>query len=209
MTTSPDALPQWKGTAVPWIARWSDEIIREPYSMAQTREGMVFVYPDGKENRDPRGYLWQREGLKRGGEPKFAQVNTYRQRASMRKCLCQVCGKKIDERPIRWLMPLEGIQRNPAGDPLTVSAPTCSDCIELALELCPHMKKAGYEILNVLEYSEWGVYGEAMLQTRQRLRPTFFGYDQDYGPQFSWELVFAKQVVVRLDKFTVEKRVEP
>lgn len=201
MTTDRSILPQWKGHPVPWVARWSNEVIREPYGIMRTRDGTMFGYHDGNEFRDGRGILWQREGLNRGGEPKFAQVNTYRQRASMRKCLCQVCGKKIDERPIRWLMPLEGVQWKD-DEALTVSAPTCSDCIDVALELCPHMKHSGHEILNVLEYSEWGVYGEAMLKTGQRIRPTFFGYDQDYGPNFSWELVFAKQIVVRLDKYT-------
>lgn len=206
--TDPARLPQWKGRAVPWITRWTGERSTSPFRPT-IRNGLLAIeYEDGNENRERSGALWQRESLSRRGEPEFAMISTYRQRAAMTRGRCQVCGDKIEETPIRWLMPLDGIKHIDDSD-ITMSAPTCSGCIELALELCPHLKRKGYHILKVLDYEAWGVYGEfLMLGEQGPVRgQSYMGYEVDHPQGFSWHAVLAKQLVVRLTKYTIEETV--
>lgn len=217
MTTDPTSLPQFKGRPVPWITRWTNEIIGQPYSLERTRDGIRTVYPDGKSEDRMGGTLWQREGIMRGGEPQWKQVSTYRQRFAMRKCACQVCGKKITEKPIQFLLPLSEPEIVPPDEfhdeaqVITVTAPTCSECIPLALQLCPHLKRNGYQILKVASYEFWGVYGEVVFTQDNSIRrmQTYIEYDSpSYGPNFSMGQIVAKQQVIRLDKFVVAERHE-
>jgi hypothetical protein len=214
VTTDPSTLPQFKGHPVPWVTRWSHErsADRLNYGVQITKDGSFRLgYKDGKDVRDGTGMLWQREGIARGGEPEWAAVNTYRQRSSMRRCQCQVCGKKIDERPIRWLMPPDGIEQVDEDTLITMQPPTCSECIPLALELCPNLKKHGYQILKVLDYKPWGVYGDVVMMSEGGLRKfkSAVSYDTTmYGPEFRLSHVMAQQAVVQLGKFVVEERVE-
>lgn len=212
MTTDPAILPQWNGRPVPWVTRWSGEVIEESLTISlhpERREIMV-GYRNGNENREPSGILWQREGITRGGEPQWAQVSTYRQRASMTRRKCQVCGRKIESRVIRWLIPKRLLETTEDGETLTTSPPTCDSCIPLALELCPFLKKSGeWVILRVLEYEAWGVLGEAVAYDKekhatQRLRGAMIKYDKEY-PRISPGAVIAKQQVAQLTKFSEEK----
>lgn len=205
--TPKSALPQHEGRPIPWITRWTGELVRTPYSISVGREDVRLSYEDGNENRDPNGLLWKREGLGRGGSPEYSQVNTYRQRASMRKRLCQVCGSKINERPIRWLMPAEQLNLDEDGTAITSSAPTCASCIPLALELCPYLKASDYLILKVLDYEPWGVYGQAVAIDREEgkgrdLRGVYVPYE---NPPIELSAVCAFQEVVRLTKYVVEE----
>lgn len=217
MVTDQSTLPQFKGRAVPWVTRWTNEILRLPYSLRVTREGVETYYPDGKTEDRMGGTLWQREGITRGGEPEWAQVNTYRQRFAMRKCACQVCGERITTKPVRFLMPLNGMEVVPPDEfhdepqVITIQAPTCDECIPLALKLCPHLKKYGYQIVKVANYELWGIYGEVVFTRDNQMRriQTYVEYDsQSYGPEFSMGQVMAKQQVIRLDKFVIEEKHE-
>lgn len=211
MPTDPSTLPQWKGRPVPHVARWTGEVIREPYSVGYLpgTGNPKFVYQDGNEDRR-YGVLWQREGISRNGEPMYAAVNTYRQRACMDRRKCQICGNKITTPVIHWLMPIgenEGVQWLD-DRALTTSAPTCDDCIPLALDLCPHLRMHGYEIYKVLEYEPWGVYGEAIdYRTRQRFQ-NYVSFTENYGPGFNLGLVLAKQLAVEWTKFSLDMRHE-
>lgn len=211
MTTDPSKLPQHNGRPVPWITRWTGEVIQEPYTLEMTRAGLRLVYPDGKDGDYTDGALWQREGLRRGGEPQYAQVSTYRQRKAMRRGHCQVCGDKITEKPMRFLMPLFGLEELDENTHLTTQAPTCSECIPLALQLCPHLKHKGYQLLKVIDYDLWGFFGEVVyLQEGQvRRMRTFVGMDQHNPPQFSLSQVLAKQQVIKLNKFVIEETLLP
>lgn len=148
---------EWNGRPVPWVTRWTGEIAPDRYEIASTPDGRI-TYAAGLNNYDPRDpkILWQREGIMRGGEPEWANVSTYRQRAAMRRRLCQVCGTKIADGPIRWLMPPDGLEqyRTPDGEVvnITMSAPTCDGCVDVALNHCPHMVGAGAMILTVEDY---------------------------------------------------------
>lgn len=208
MTTPKSALHQHKGQPVPWITRWTGEVVPVAHSFSVTKDGRARVfYPDGIEDRDPNGVLWKREGLGRHGTPQYAQVNAYRQRAAMRRRLCQICGSKIDERPIRWLVDDAGLHYDDDdGTAITGSAPTCSSCIPLALELCPHLKK-GYSILKVLDYEPWGLYGQAVeidieAGKRRDLRGVYVPYADS---PIELSAIVAFQEIVRLTKYVIEE----
>jgi len=215
MTTPVSDLPSYKGKPVPWITRWSGETSKDrfKYDIIRTSKGFSLVYPDGNETREG-DLLWQREGLGRNGHPEFKNVSTYRQRAAMRKCLCQVCGKKILDRPIPWLVPVldDSIEYVDADTPITLQAPTCAECIDLALQLCPHLKTNGYRILKVLDYELWGVFGQvlAVQEGRPVKMQSAVSYDTAmYGEGFSLGQVLAQQEVAKLGKFVVEKEFRP
>lgn len=210
-------LPSFKGRPVPWITRWTEETSKERYSYQTSvnKDGLLRIaYTDGKENREG-DLLWQREGINRQGVPEFKVVSTYRQRSALRKCLCQVCGKKITDRPIPWLVPiLEGtIEYVDDDTPITIQAPTCTECVDLALKLCPHLKAQGYQLLMVEDYELWGVFGQVSAFSGGG-RPTKFQsavcYDTTmYGPDFTLAQVLAQQEVAKLGKFTVEREYRP
>jgi hypothetical protein len=217
IATPTSALPQWNGRPVPWITRWTGEVSSESLQVSIDREGVHLNYPDGNEDRDEFGVLWKREGIGRGGEPQYSQVNTYRQRLAMRRRRCQVCGSRIDERPIRWLMSERQLLLADGADPYlglpgdydasTISAPTCSACIPLAMELCPHLRNNPWVILKVLEYEPWGVYGEAVKLDREDgrgrdLRGVYVPYED---PPIELSAVVAFQLVVQFTKFVIEE----
>lgn len=208
--TAKSALPQHDGRPVPWVTRWTGEVSEDRISVMRTPEGIFLQYSDGLENRDARGFMWKREGIGRRGEPQYAQLNTYRQRASMLKRLCQICGSKINERPIRWLM--DPVQLHAGEDgALTISPPTCSSCIPLALELCPNLRRRGYLIARVLDYEPWGIYGEAIAidpesgKTRD-MRGVFVPFE---NPPIELTAVVGFQQVVRLTKYVIEDQRDP
>lgn len=226
MTTDPTTLSQWKDHPVPWVARWTGQKVEEALSISLTREGVHIGYKNGRENRESSGVLWLREGLNRSGEPEFGQVSAYRQRLSMTRRRCQVCGEHIQEDVIRWLMGRKQFDISPAGEPLTVSPPTCSECIPLALELCPFLKGNETMILKVLEYEPWGVHGDAVVMRDPDGKPVDVrqGFDEEMRPSWTRSLriqygraaeyaergiympaILAKQQVVRLTKFTEER----
>jgi hypothetical protein len=217
--TDPATLPQYGGHPVPWVTRWTNEIApdRFQYNLTITRDAngkpsKPELHYDDRNEDLMDGVLWQREGLSRGGKPDWASVSTYRQRLSMRKRKCQVCSEPITDMPIRWLMPLDGVEYVDEDTAITQQPPTCSACIELALELCPNLNRNGYMILRVLDYSIWGVYGQVIIthENKPTMIQTAICYDtEQYGPNFTLGQVMAQQQVVKLGKFAVEKIVDP
>lgn len=206
--TDRSTLPQYKGEPVPWVTRWTGEVSQDKLqvSIERSDRAVHLNYEDGNEDRDEHDVLWKREGLGRNGEPQYSQLNGYRQRASMRRQLCQICGTKIDERPIRWLLGKDQLN-DEEGGPVTISPPTCSACIPLALELCPYLKRAGYAIVKVLEYERWGIYGEAIQldyenEKYRDLRGVYVPYA---NPPVELSAVAAFQQIVQFTKFVFEK----
>jgi hypothetical protein len=200
-----------KGMQVPWVTRWTNEVSTDKVKTALVDGELSLFYSDGHEYRDDHGVLWQREGIGRGGEPQFAQVSAHRQRAAMRKGLCQVCGQRITDRPIRWLMAANQLTPVRDGTALTFSPPTCSDCVDVALEACPHLRAHDRIILRVLEYRIWGVFGDVV-----RLPPEVTDLGPDTRLQVARRVNIAydrpdldtaigKQQIVQLTKYTVEK----
>lgn len=218
--TDPLSLPQFAGKPVPWVTRWNEENLGLRYGVQMQRDGLRVTYGEG-DYRDKHGVLWQKEGLTKSGVPQWARVSTYRQRSAMLRRKCQVCGHKIEERVIRWLMPPDGVEEMD-GRSISMQPPTCEGCIDLSLELCPNLTKYGYMILKVLEYEIFGVYGEvlvppgvvASLPPEEPRSPgpmglwriqTSVGYNEDYGDAGQMlKLTVAKQQIVELTKFVVE-----
>lgn len=229
MATDPTTLPQWKGKPVPWVARWSGEKTNDAYVVQVVKSKDAYnlrvAYEHGEEIREKSGVLWQREGIARGGDPMFGDVSTYRQRLAMTRRKCQVCGsaiEKSDKGTIPWIIEkfeitASELQAKAAGQDwrdfhITTTPPVCEDCVPLALSLCPHLKKHGAQILDVLDYEIWGVFGEVVYlddEGKHRRTQTSIEYEGDYGPGFSLEAVLAKQQVAKITKFKVREEVKP
>lgn len=150
------------GKRVPWVTRWSDEVVRTPFQLGQLADGSTYLtYADERpEDRDQYGVLWMREIDSPTGEPLFSQVSTLRQRRSMIEGLCQVCGLEIPEEPIQWLMVENQATRLPTGELLTISPPTCASCVTLSKRLCPALDVQPNLMFHVRAYEPWGVMGE-------------------------------------------------
>jgi len=190
--TNPAALRQHNGRPVPWVTKWTGETSTDPFTFAIHESGQLAVaYPDGIEFRDTEGYLWRREGMNRRGEPQYRQVNAHRQRISMCTPRCQVCGVKLDRgKPIRWLMPKNGVSVSPEGAITTHNPPTCDGCVPLARWLCPHLSKEGSDLLLVKRWHVWGVLGEVIMldgvDVVDRVKDVSLEYGRSYknaGPQ--------------------------
>lgn len=197
---------EWKGHPVPWVARWSGEVIQQPVQIGLLPDGSTRAfYDDGNEDRDAHGVLWFREGIGRTGEPQFGEVSIYRQRACMQKRLCQVCGQKIQSKVIRWLLHPDQIIRTPRADAvLTMSPPTCDDCIDLSIGECPVMKNKRV-VARVLEYEPWGVYGTVARFGEDGQGQTSGRSYIDYSrTDVSMQQVIAKQLIVKWTKFVME-----
>lgn len=205
----------WKGKPVPWVTRWTGEMLPTEHTVMHVEQApepgaVALAYNSdlSPEEREANGILWQREGIARGGEPQFSQVSTYRQRAAMRKRLCQVCGKKIESPVISWLMAPGHLDVTDQGHAVTTNPPTCDGCLKVSLEKCPHLLKAGHFVVKVLEYELWGVQGEGVLYDPQansimRQNQIRVPYEGELPPMLNRYAVVAKQQVVRLTKFKV------
>jgi hypothetical protein len=206
MTTSVQSkLIRHDGKVVPWVARWSDEVVQSTVQVSLRDRELWVSYKDGNESREASGILWVREGIKRGGEPQFAQVSTYRQRSAMARRLCQVCGQATTEEPMRWLVP-RVLLLDRGGETVTASAPTCELCIKISLGLCPHLKLGDWVIGRVLEYQAWGVLGEGVyLKDGKvgRLPNLSYRYGMKH-PLIAPTAMIAKQQLVVWNKFTLE-----
>ena len=208
--TDPAKLPQWKGHPVPWVTRWTGQVSPDAINVKLDADGHLFAGYEGpvQENREANGVLWIREGLSRSGFPEFSQLSTYRQRVSMTRRRCQVCGRRIEPGVIRWLLSRDQLLTSRAGDTITMSPPTCDGCVPLALELCPHLRIPGKAVVaKVLEYETWGVYGSVVGLDKQMKAIEKKGlvcyFDQDQYP-FPFECVVARQLIVRFNKFVLE-----
>jgi len=196
----------YKGLQVPWVTRWTGEIPADrKIELYRVPGGLRVSYPEATtEYRDRYGVLWQQEGIRRGGEPQFAQVSSHRQRAAMTKGLCQVCGDRIADKPIRWLMDPGQLRHTDNDETLTVSPPTCSACVEIALKACPHLRTHDQVIVMVLEYEIWGVWGDMVRLQDGRLQRKK-GVYVPYDDSLNLGAVVAKQQVVKFTKFIIER----
>lgn len=165
----PEGIPRWGAMPVPWITRWTEEVIAGPYACNTFTDPPEIVYPGAV--RDRQGVLWMPENWQRGGKPMFSQMNSARQRLAMRKMLCQVCGEQIHDRPITsWLMTKGQIisRLNLPGGLLTTNPPTCQACMHTALVLCPHLSGRKESIFRITarKWEAYGVTGEAVARDR-------------------------------------------
>ncbi len=203
-----------EGLRVPWVTRWSNDVVRQPYGVHRYEDGTYAVgYADPREDDwDRYGVLWMRENNDPTGEPQFSQVSTFRQRQSMVDGICQVCGNVIQDDPIHWLMTENQLEHYGDTEPgllpdlgaVTFSPPTCAKCVEISLRLCPALGRNKRVLVKVSKYTLIGVMGETVrfdaAGNLQRERFEFVGYGS--GDEHT---VVAKQMVARFDDFTVEE----
>jgi hypothetical protein len=105
---------------VPWNASWTGE---NDYEVRPCRwVGHALA-------------LWQphKPGV---GRPLFAKPHNVRQRQSVARFLCTVCGKPTDKTD-RWWFKLGSVTD---GYFMTTEAPTHRACSDYALTVCPHLK---------------------------------------------------------------------
>jgi hypothetical protein len=116
----PDGMLRFGNLPVPWNAMWSGEM---RYEIRPCR------WADGQLG------LWQphRPG---DGRPIFAKPHNVRQRQSIARFLCTVCGDPAPPRDRWWFG--HGMFRE--GWFMTSESPVHRACAEFALTVCPHLR---------------------------------------------------------------------
>jgi hypothetical protein len=175
-----DSLLYHRGVPVPWIARWSAEVVspRPAFGFWITADGMRVTFLDERPEDRIDGVLWLRENDAPGqGTPDWATVQSHRQRACQVEGRCQVCGRVIDERPVTWLIPKIPMRKTTTGTIITDVAPTCTDCLQLARVSCPYLLAKDHVAFNVYDWRPSAVFGDVIdLGRRIPLPP----YDAPY-----------------------------
>jgi hypothetical protein len=127
----------------PYITQWSEE--REPDVQLVERPGRGIGYLDESlADRDNRGVLWYRTPSHPGhGVPLFAKVHPLRQRRTMRRLLCNVCGQPADrtDEGVLWL--LRDFRGDWPGWPECMGAiepPVCLPCVRVSSRMCPALR---------------------------------------------------------------------
>lgn len=198
---------------IPWVAAWSGAVPSKEESAVQVsrnpQTGELWVFqggPDSPQEREANGILWAREGLARTGEPlDFDSI--YRQRAAMRRKMCRICGRVISQPVIHWLLAEGQLEFDNNGDALTVTPPTCDDCMDIASDLYPQLKDACMTV-KVLSYELWGVWGDAALEapgdaTSRRIARGVRIKRASPPSNLDLTAVLAKREVVRFEKFRI------
>jgi hypothetical protein len=193
---------------VPFVALWSSE---------KEDVGKVGLEGDGNIDgpRDQRGIFWQPYGDTMGvGRPLFAEVHPIRQKMCMEGPYCQVCGTKMPNKNVPWIVPpatnseWDRDLSSPDSRPfITHTPPTCRDCWPVAMTLCPHLKAHHFFKLIVKDYSIAGVFGDhfwrahpfAPIQGEQGL-VLRFGNSQHAEARKGF---VAKQLVVAINRWKV------
>ena len=155
---TPPAAP----TVVPYITAYENEKLLQP-RIVRRRDAAGIAYADETPyDRDLYGVLWERVSMPskaNRGEPRFMEVNPFRQRRAMLDMLCQVCGKHTEsghEDGSLFLFRDVGI-RDFEGMP-TSSPPVHPQCAQTAVEQCP-MLRDGHVAVWVEYAPAWGVSG--------------------------------------------------
>lgn len=148
------------GAIVPYITRWSLETPL-PYRIVERATGIAYA-DEILGDRDSNGVLWVRTPSSQGqGRPEFGNVHSARQRISMRKLLCQVCGGSADQSAdgILWVL------KDHRGDwpdwPNRMGVtepPICLPCLRVSVCACPALRR-GHVIIRARHAPIAGVHG--------------------------------------------------
>lgn len=145
---------------VPYITAWSSE--REQRATLVARRGRLGYADEHPMDRDRFGVLWRRVGISPGvGTPEYGKVHSLRQRRTMLRLLCQVCGGPADRTRdgVLWLMGRAEYEREPWPAPIeSPHPPVCRRCAARAVRLCPHLRDH-YTAVRALRFHLSGVHG--------------------------------------------------
>ncbi|WP_062209457.1 hypothetical protein [Streptomyces sp. NBRC 109706] len=187
---------------VPYIAQWSEEHVEQPVVIG--RAGGIAYADEVVQDRDGGGVLWSRFGMRPGrGRPEFGKVHGLRQRRTMRRLLCQVCGDPADENDdgVLWLLGEDPDDPDSWPEKLETShPPLCLPCAATSVRLCPHLSKH-YAALRVRDFHLAGVWGalyRAGFPLPVKSEAAGVSFDD---PRVRW--VRASQLIMRLDMYTV------
>ncbi len=145
----------------PYITAWSEEQ-EPPVLLVERPEGGIAYQDEVMADRDSNEVLWFRTPFRPGhGRPVFGQIHPLRQRRTMRRLLCQVCGGPADcsENGVLWLLKdhREDWPTWPDGMGVT-EPPVCVPCVRLSLRLCPALRK-GAVLVRAHSFLVSGVHG--------------------------------------------------
>ena len=130
---------------VPYTVAWSGEG-HLPMPVIAGRTGIGYA-DETVIDRDSQGVLWtRRRSCPRVGRPRFGQEHPVRQRAAMRKLLCQVCGGPADQNDEGVLWLLRDHREDWPGWPegmANTNPPVCVPCARVSVRLCPALRR-GY-----------------------------------------------------------------
>ena len=134
-------LPHYSGLPVPWIALWEGEQIGP--DMEVGADGSVRPAPGSKHIRKEFGLWCITTPDNRTGKPDFGSTQSRRQRESMQRMICQICGRtpRQSRSTHLWVVPNEAQHRElwENGSRLMLNAPVCPSCLEFAETVCPHL----------------------------------------------------------------------
>jgi hypothetical protein len=205
MTTAPHTRPL--GTfplrgVVPYITAWSSE--REQDSPLVDRRGRLSYADEHPLDRDDFGILWRRVGISPGlGKPEFGVVHSLRQRRSMLRLLCQVCGGPADETRdgVLWLMGRAEYERDPWPAPIeSPHPPVCLNCAGQAIRLCPHLR-GHYVAVRAVRFRLSGIHGARYVPTVMGPRVIDAESYAIGSSEAAW--VKASQLIMRLIEYQV------
>jgi hypothetical protein len=191
---------EYKGTPVPWIARWTSEVRSPgPEVRLEVTDKTRISYAHEREDDRIEGVLWLREGSSQGvGEPLFKEVHSHRQRQCIVDGLCQVCGQSINGSVIPWILPRHLSEKKPSGI-VTEQAPICEACISVATKYCPYLLGPGYKTVDVTGYRPIALFGDVWEVGREGSGSHHYQADRPVGGYLG-NLV-ARQMIVQLWAF--------
>lgn len=128
----------YEGVPVPWVAIWSEEMYGP--EMESLPDGTIqpkwgFTHLTSREY----GMWMLTTPDDRSGHPEFGATHSRRQREAMRDVLCQVCGEHVEGKMF-WVVPNEPPHIELWLIRQVINPPVCGPCLELAREVCPHLK---------------------------------------------------------------------
>jgi hypothetical protein len=132
---------------VPYVTTWSAE--KDLPSRLVERRGIAYA-DESVIDRDRRGVLWRRTPSRLGhGRPEFGNVHPLRQRQTMWRLLCQVCGGPADQTDdgTLWLLKdHRGDWPNWPEGMGVAEPPVCLRCVSMSVRLCPALRKGAVTI---------------------------------------------------------------
>ncbi|WP_435128198.1 hypothetical protein [Actinacidiphila sp. bgisy144] len=182
---------------VPYITAWSSEA-EQPAALV-VRRGRLGYADEHPLDRDRFGILWRRIGASPGvGTPEYGRVHSLRQRRTMLRALCQVCGGPADRDRdgVLWLMGRAEYEREPWPAPIeSPHPPVCTPCARKAVRLCPHLRDH-YVAVRARHFHLSAVHGALHVPTVARPRAVAVETLPLYSPRTVW--LQAGQYITRL-----------